>query len=326
MCAILCGVAYLTEWSEESRPRVAAYLWLVASAVPFLLIYWHPQWVMGFVAPIVLTSLMQRNYRQWLLLDIAGMLFCVGTISQTFIGKADADLFQGPQVGLNVSNAYLMADWFRWFGDHSLNVFYSGFCAYLILQVILKGHLLFAQRPQLETEGIDYGLIRARFYLGLALFLVPACCCIYWDLTGDLLFVDNFTVARTQVGLFGARSFEQPFIAKGSALKQVNVLLEASAGAIDDVVVVDVLSPEGVPIAHTVQTVHGSSGTVWYRFDFDAIPVKKSAQYRIRLTSPTSIAGSGVAWWSSPQFSAGEAIVDGVRANVNFSYRIGFLK
>lgn len=324
-CAILCGVAYLTEWTEENRPRAVAYIWLVTSLVPFLLIYWHPQWVMGFAAPIVLTSLLQRNFRQWLLLDVVGMLFCIGTICQTFIGKADAGIFQGWQIGLDFSNAYLMADWFRWFGDHSLNVFYSGFCAYLVLQIVLKARLLTQDSP-VDVNEVDYGLIRARFYVGLAVFLIPACWCIYRDLTGNLVFSDNFAVGRTEGGLFGSRVFEQPFIVRGTALSQVNVLLQAPFAPVSDLIELDVLDPGGSTVAHAEQTVRGSSGTVWHRFDFNAVPVRKNAHYRIRLTSPTSIAGTSVAWWSSLPEPEGEALVDGMRENVNFSYRIGFVR
>ena len=281
---------------------------------------------MGFAAPIVLTSLLQRNFRQWLVLDVVGMLFCIGTICQTFVGKADAGIFRGGLVGLDFSNAYLMADWFRWFGDHSLNVFYSGFCAYLMLQIVLKGRLLLAQDSQIEVDPVDYGPIRARFYVGLAIFLVPACWCIYRDLTGNLVFFDNFAVGGTQGGLFGTRVFEQPFTARGAALDQVNVLLEAPSAPISDLIELDVLDPGGATVAHAEKIVRGASGTVWHRFDFNAVPLQKNAHYRIRLTSPTSVAGTSVAWWSSLADPAGEALVDGVRENVDFSYRVGFIR
>ena len=325
-CALLGGLAYFSEPSKENLPKVAAYFWLVSAALPFLFIYWHPQWIMCFAAPIVLTSVIQRDARRWLLMDIVGMLFCIGTISLTFVGKADAALFHGDLFGLDFSNAYLMADFFGRFGEHSLNVFYSGFCAYLVLQIALKAKVLWTPPSPVPVELIEYGVVRSRFYLGLAIFLLPVLLCIYRDLTGDLHFVTNFSVARTYGPLFGSRVFEQPFVAEGAALEEVSLLLEAPKGAFSDEIHLEITDPEGNVVARADQAVQGSSGTTWHRFIFESVPVQRGMLYGLRLTSPEAIAGDGVAWWASIPYKQGRAIIDGIRQRVSLAYRIGFIK
>jgi primosomal replication protein N len=325
-CVILCGLAYFSDPSDENRPRVAAYFWLASATTPFLFIYWHPQWIMCFAAPIVLTSVIQRDAMRWLLLDIVGMLFCIGTISNTFVSKADAALFHGDLFGLDFSNAYLMSDLFGEFGSHSLNMFYSGFWAYLILQLAVKARRLLSPISSVPSESFDYGVIRSRFYLGLSIFLLPAALCIYKDLTGNFHFITNFGVTRTYGPLFGARVFEQPFVAEGASLKEVSVLLEAPPGALSDEIHLDIADPDGDAIARADETIQGSTGTTWHRFTFNSVPLRKDALYKIRLTSPKTSAGDGVFWWASFPGKDGRAMIDGVHEEADLAFRIGFVK
>jgi hypothetical protein len=312
----------------ENRARVAAFVWLVSSILPFLFILWHPQWTMFFAAPIVLTSMIHRDLKKFMLLDLVGMFLFVATTALTFVDNVDAAMFQGKSMGLDFNNSYWMADLFDWFGVHSLHVFYSGFCAYLVLQIALKWKPLVQGPLCVRTDPMDYGSIRYRFYVGLLMFLVPASVSIYEDLTGNMVLVHNFVGGRDYGALFGPRTFEQSFVAAGRAIKQVSVFLQTSPGMTANDVLLEIIDVSGGQVAKTTESTDGTNGSSWHAFNFDSVQVSEGGHYKIRLTSPASGGGSGTTWWASvgDSYKGGEAIVDGVPMDSDFAFRIGFVK
>jgi Glycosyltransferase family 87 len=325
---ILCGIAYFAEPAREKRPHAAAYLWLTSSIMPFTFLFWHPQWLMFVVPPIVLTSMLGPNREKWLWADLAAMVLFVGTVSLTFVNNVDVAMFRGSLFGFPIENSYLMADVFDWFGNQSTNVFFSGFCAYLLLQVILKRKSLLADIPVSPEISVDYGLVRQRVYIGLLIFLLPACFAIYQDVAGNTRFINNFAVGRRYGDLTGSRRFEQTFIAAGRAITQVSLLLETSSRLSFDYVSLDVLNEAGRTVATARESIGDTQATSWYKFYLAPIPVTLGARYSLRLTAPTIPRTAAVIWWASAGsiYKDGQAIVDGVPQDSDFAFRIAFVR
>ena len=326
--AILCGIAYFAEVPKENRPYVAAYFWLASSILPFVFIIWHPQWMMFVVPPIVLTSMLARSRDRWMRVDLVGMVLFVGTVSLTFVNNADMAMFQGGQLGMNIDNSYLMADVFDWFGAHSLGVFYSGFCAYLILQFILKRRALLGGTHSPADASIDYRLIRQRLYIGLMIFLLPACFALYEDLAGNVRFINNFAFGRRYGDLMGSRRFEQTFIATGKAINQVSLLLETSSRLSFEDASLEIVDAGGRSVGSARASIGDTQGAGWYKINFAPIPVSAGARYAIRLSAPTLGRAESLTWWASVgnTYNDGQAVIDGVPKDWDFAFRIGFVK
>ena len=193
---ILCGLAYFMEVANNARTRAAAYFWLTSSILPFLFLIWHPQWVMFFAPAIVLTTMIDYRHEKFMILDLVGMFFFVGTISLAYQNKVDAVMFRGSMLGFDFENSFLMARLFDRFHDNSLEVFFSGFWGYLLLQVVLKYNLCFYETIDAATYRSNYAHIRQRLYVGLLIFLVPASIAIYKDLKRSENFINNDVSGR----------------------------------------------------------------------------------------------------------------------------------
>jgi hypothetical protein len=176
---IFCGVLFFHDTTEKNLPRHISYVWLVSSILPFLYIVWHPQWMMFVAPPIVLTSLLYKNYDRFFLLDLIGMFFFVASVSILFQNNVDTAMFRSDFWGFNPTHRYLMARIFGKFGNESGLIFLSGFWAYLILQIILKLTLFF--KDHTKNESFDYSIIKRSFFTGLAIFLIPATYALYKD-------------------------------------------------------------------------------------------------------------------------------------------------
>lgn len=181
---IISGIAYFTEVGPQTRLRINAYVWLVASTVPFLFFYWHPQWTLSFMPAIVLTTMIDRRFRRFQLLDLVAMFLFVAIGALAFPQSVDANLFRGTLLGLPglipFPNTYSMSQVFDWLEEgRAVSLFFSCFAGYLLLNIILKWGPPWQAGMLGSPEAVNYRDIRQRFYVGLLIFLLPVGFSIY---------------------------------------------------------------------------------------------------------------------------------------------------
>lgn len=321
--AILCGLAYFTEFTGN-KIRLIADVWLISAVLPFTFITWHPQWIIFLVPPLVLTTMLHQQRDKIVLLDLIGMFLFVGTVSLTFLGSGDAVMFRGAQFGLEFTNSYRTADLFNWFGDHSRNLFFTGFLVYLVFHIILKLRPPRDQPLDSAIRRVDYSLVRYYLYVGLAIFILPTSLVIYRSLKDDVKFAQNLHMETKYTNLSDGQFFEQSFVASGNALKQVSLPLETLSLWQQGSVLIEIVDADGRLVGTTSEILFGSQEFNWHKFTFNSVPVIKNSQYRIRLSSPT---GMGIAWWGSRHnsYEDGQAFVDGRPKNWDFAFRIAFV-
>lgn len=322
---LICGLAYFTDVARRERARVAAYIWLTASVFPFVFILWHPQWMMFVVPPIVLTSMICDKTSRFLLLDLIGMFLFVATTSLIFENNVDAVLFRRELLGLEFSNTFPMAKLFSWFGDQSRNVFHSGFCGYLALQAVLKYRQLLHEHKATWNNDLDYGDLRRNLYIGLMLFLLPACTAIYRDITSPRGIVRNAAVAHSYE-LVSGRGLEQSFVADGKTLTQVRLFMSTSGRMIGDNISVELIDSGGSVLGEASATVAASHEIGWHQFSFVPTAVSSGVQYSLRVKSAGGLPGNAFALFSSldDSYKAGAATVDGTARTHDFAFEIVF--
>jgi len=324
---ILSGVTYLLETSKERMPHTAAYIFLAASILPFLFILWHPQWVMFFAPALVLTTMIDKRCDRFLLLDLFGMLCFIATVSIAFHNNVDAAMFRGGLLGLDFNNSYEMAKFFKLFREHSTYVFLSGFWGYLVIQLVLKYRPAINVDLSQENRFFDYKNVRYRFYLGLLIFIVPACLAIYKDFTNKHHFIVNEGAGKHYGELLKNRTFEQSFVAKGRFIEKVDLLLATFARQNSGSVFLEIVDSNSQSLAKAEWPIESIKDNSWQKFNFGSINVVQGMSYRLRLTSPSGQNGNAITWWATPNdsYSNGNAIIDGVSQDTDFAFKIKFV-
>lgn len=325
--SILCGLAYFMDLTGEARTRTAAYLWLVASILPFLFIFWHPQWVISCAPAVTLTSVLSTKRAKFMLLDLVGMGLFVATVSLIFQHNVDADMFRSGWLGLEFGDSYLMAELFSWFGRHSVGVFLSGFWGYLVLQIVLKYELLLSGSTT-PPQNVDYGEVRQRLYIGMLIFLLPAWIVIYIDLMRGESVVSNMKMDRNLGELWGSRAFEQTFVASGKAMTRVSIFVSTFDRQNTGDVALEIFDADGKSLAYVEKSVVPFQDYGWEDFTFDPVSLEVNGRYKMSLTARAAAAGNAITWWAAADnsYKDGAAIVDGSTTELDFAFRISFTK
>lgn len=324
--AMLCGFTYFRHSSPETRLQDSAYVWLTSSVLLFVPILWHPNWVTLAVPPIVLTSMLSNRFRFLLALDLLGMASFVAAVSFIFQDSADAVMFRGDLLKVDFHNSYPMDNFFNWFGDHSESIFFTGFGAYLLLQTTLKYRLITPGTHVTGPKDLDYGDIRQRLYIGLAIFLIPVVLVIWRDLTSGEVSIGTGGYEQ-EYALTASSPVEQKFRAEGTTIKSVSLFLKTSGRRGSDELTVELVDAGGKSLArvelHTLPT-HELS---WHRFPFDTVTaVRRGDQYSFRVLSAKGAPGNAFSLLTTTEDQYGQAIVEGRPLHADLIFRIAFLR
>jgi hypothetical protein len=323
---ILCGFAYVTDLSEELRTRTSAFFWLASSILPFTMVFWHPQWLITVTPSVVLTSMLSRKPERYAILDLAGMVAFVATVSLGYQLNVDAALFRADLLSFHFENSYLMAELFDWFNGHSVGVFYSAFWAYLILQIVIKYELLLKRSFNIRLERFDYFSIRQSFYVGILIFVFPVIIVVCIDIKRNEYFINN-DVSGTQFGEISEKQvFEQTFVSTGIEIKRIYVFISTFGRRNTGELSAQIVSENGESLGTVTADVSTFQNNGWTEFVFPSVPVLIGSHYKIRLTAPNAKTGNAVTWWASADdsYKQGEAIVNGLPQASDFAFRVGF--
>ena len=324
---ILCGVAYLSDISKERLPRTAAYIFLMATTLPFLFIIWHPQWLMFSAPAIVLTTMIDKRCDRFLILDLVGMLCFIATVSLNWQDNVDTAMFRGEILGIDFEHSYKMAKFFDFFKEQSPNVFLSGFWGYLVIQIVLKFKPAMKENYIQEEFSVEYSKVRYRFYIGLLIFIVPAFFAIYKDYTSkDHRFITNEVGGKHYGELIQTRVFEQSFIAKGSSIEEIDLLLATFARLNTGSITLKIIDSNNQAIVKVDRSVEAIKDNSWEEFNMGSVKVINGMTYRLRLTSTNGQGGNAITWWASPNdsFLDGRALIDGMPQVTDFTFKIKF--
>lgn len=321
----ICGWAYFLEPKKEKITSVAAYLWLVSATFPFLLIEWHPQWLMFLCPAMALTSVMLGRLDRFAVLDLVGMLFFIGFTSIVWKNNVDAYMFHlGHFWGQTyIIGPYSMADYFELFRDHSRWVFFSVFWGYLVLHLALKARLCFAA-PGSGSTGFNYHHIRALFFGGLLIFLVPALLTVHKNM-GPVL-VSNIMSEKVFGKLAGAREFDQSFVARGNYITRVELRLATFAMPLRGTAFFAITGPNKTIVYNRKIDLKKVMDNSWFGIDTGEVPVVPGGKYMLRLAFPEGTEGNALTWWASKgdTYANGTAIVDNVPQDSDFCFKIRF--
>ena len=196
---LLCGFAYFRDSTEDRLGYDAVYLCLAGMSVFLSMVFWHPHWFVLLTPFLVLTTLLHKRSARFLLVDAALMLLVVAFAVHCWPGNVDFTTFKWGL--LKVTDVLPRLNPLYWSSDLNLKMgdiyrvgnltqYQTAIAACLLLNVLLKfPDNSGACCPAGAAARIraNWGLVRFRYYSGIALFLIPASVCLLWA-PGEMIY------------------------------------------------------------------------------------------------------------------------------------------
>jgi hypothetical protein len=324
----VCAWAYFVEPPSPA----GAFQWSMffTNAGMFLLFgmsFFHPQWLLWATPFWVISTFMNRKTDVFLVLDILMMLFFTA-FSVTFSPRdVDQQLFALgllKRVAAPVLAAALpMRDMFL-LKDASFA--YSALSALMLIHVVFKHPVYCRSNP--ATGALPHpGLIRTRFLLGIAIFLVPATASLIMALRSP---VPSFTTARGDFFTVGpmteGRELRQVFPAKTATLTAIEFMPGRSAGADGSELMVQLLDPAADAILFE-QVIPASQlvDRAYFSLRLPSIPVAIGQRLLLSFRARNSQPGDYVTLYRTAESDQGlshYAVVDGARQSYDLVVQV----
>jgi hypothetical protein len=271
-------------------------------------VFWHPQWLLMIVPFFALTYLYIKDAWKLYLIDLAGMLaFIYITVNQWENNVDVAMLGHGM---LRSLFTYIPLSTSQLFVPQFTYIFMGIFFVYLFSPLLIQ---VFQGANPLKQETLDNArtssnYLRARFYLGLSIFMIPALFCAFapkdiarrLDPTAYTIPGLAIQPADVQVGDINRNvAIRQSFIADYDRLFSVNVQLSTFDRVNQCQVMLTLFDESNTPLAQRELDCQLIVDNAYYTFDFHPIAGSAGQTYFIDITSNGTGRNSITAWKSS---------------------------
>ncbi len=164
-----------------------------ASFVLFGLMSWHPQWLLFAVPFWTLSTMINRKWDIFLLLDCAAAVIFNIFVSKAFYHQADETLFRygilSDKLQFNEPSSFSVSNVFGFLG---IDLIYTLLVAIFLVSFIFKHPRFNMEKPD---EPMPYATrwLTTRFLCGVISFLIPAFICLPAFMSSDTYLWANFS-------------------------------------------------------------------------------------------------------------------------------------
>ena len=309
LITIICIYAYIKAVDLDTEEyKTAINISLLSYACLFATIFWHPQWLLMIVPFFALSYLYIKDAAKFYLIDIVGMFAFIYIVVNQWEHNVDVSMLSNGL--LRSFFTYIPLSTRQLFLPQFSYIFMGVFFVYLfspsLIQLFQTTNLI--KHNVVEDLSTSNNDLRARFYLGVAIFVIPSLFCA-WAPKGIARKIDPtaYTIsglviqpADAQVGDINRKfSVKQSFVAERDNLFDVNVQL-GTLGKVNDCEGTLALSDDqnnvlAVRKLNCQSIVDGA----FYNFDFKPIPNSKGKTYTLEISSNGTGKNSITAWKSS---------------------------
>lgn len=301
---VLIAFAYFTHPSDDYS--VLGYGSFYACGVCFVLfglMAWHPQWLMFAVPFWTLSTMINRRWDLFLLIDSAAAILFSFFVATSFHHQTDETLFR-----YGILSGELQFSRFSDFSISSLVGFLGQDLMFTLLVAIFAVTFIF-KHPRFNMKRADEPMprvttwITVRFLCGALSFLIPAFVCLPFFMGSETYLWANFAekveqteemeeteIVRDFLEVTQERSdLCQYFSLEGKDIRAIYVHtyhLEEDVVDKDDYLVLTLLNADGRVLGSA--TVFGDKihkdDLTQFRFD-NPIPIEKDAIYRVEISA-----------------------------------------
>jgi hypothetical protein len=320
---IICIYAYVKEVDLDSEQyKTAINLSLLSYAVLFATVFWHPQWLLMIVPFFALSYLYIKGASKFFLIDIAGMFAFIYIVVNQWEHNVDNSMLSNGLLRsffqyIPLSTSQLFVPRFSYI---FMGIFFVYLFSPLLIQLFEANNRI--NRNVVEDINTSNNYLRARFYAGVAIFVIPALFCalapkgIARKLDPKAYTISGLAIqpADTQVGDINRKnSVKQSFLAEHDNLFDVNVQL-STGGRVNECKATLTLSDDQNNIV-AVRELDCRSivDNAFYEFNFKPIPNSRGKTYSLEISSNGTGRNSITAWKSSSDvYPAGKLYKNGV--------------
>lgn len=192
----ICGICYFFPAPEEKNAffQVSFYICLAVCGVMFMLVLWHPQWLIFITPFLAVTTFMSRKIKDFLFFDFLMMIAFTGFTVIFWQMNVDQQMFNLGVLGqfnpnlINPLKAFRAAGFFTLGSNQvfsAVNIYFTLFSALLLLNILFK----FPAKNN-AWEGNNsiipvkeyWNYARLRFFGGMAVFIIPALVAYFYTL------------------------------------------------------------------------------------------------------------------------------------------------
>ena len=309
LITVICIYAYIKEVDLDSEQyKTAVNISLLSYASLFSTVFWHPQWLLMIVPFFALSYLFIKDASKSYLIDIAGMFAFIYIVVNQWANNVDVSMLS---YGLLRSLfTYIPLSTRQLFLPQFSYIFMGIFFVYLFTPLLIQ---LFQRTNTIEQNivediNISNNTLRARFYIGVAIFVLPSLFCAFapkeiaQKIDPTAYTISGLVVqpVDTQVGDINRKtSIKQSFIAEHDNLFDVNVQM-ATGGRVNQCEATLTLSDDRNNIV-AVRKINCVSivDNAFYSFDFKPIENSKGKMYTLEISSNGTGKNSISVWKSS---------------------------
>jgi hypothetical protein len=294
--------------SDDERYRLAVFVPIGVYGTMFATIVWNPQWLIIAIPFFSLSYLYIKNRVRAYIFDMVGMLSFVWIVVNNWAGNVDASML----------TAGVFRDFFQLMPLHNSDLmgvsyvpfFNVIFYLYLFSPLLIVAFERFNQAA-VNISGFDFLFFRARFILGISMFVIPSLFCALVSMSVAEKFNSQAFLAYLKQGLvlydpkeavgeiLGNRSIVQSFKAEHDKLAAVAIMF-ATSQRVNDVTVKIVLTTDnGIEVANHEIDGKKLKDNKFYGFRFPALIGSKGKRYCLKISSPNGTAGNAITAWMS---------------------------
>jgi len=325
---VICAWAFFTklETNQDTVKWVVFFNNIIAFLI-FGLSMWHPQWLLFSVPFMVIGTMINKKIDVFLIIDIILMLlFTIFTVN-FWINHVDQNLFTHGifknlitnriDIGLTMRDIFII---------HDNNLIYSFFSGLLLVNAIFK-HPKFSSDDFKDNIDKHWNLIRARFIIGVSIFVIPAYICLFVALNSPFLLINNGSqLSGITKPMLNDCTFEQYFVATMPTTDRIQ-LVAGTYGhktnfdmniCIEDVQNNKIVMQESLSCSKIVDNIPST-------IKLQETKLEVGKQYKFSLTAENANSENCVSIYHTAEGTATDsmyAVIDGEKQNYNLCLNI----
>ena len=322
----ICAYAYFKNPEDDVKEvQWSLFLCCMVLVALFGLSQWHPQWLLLAMPFFVLSAFISKNTKKFLIIDIFMMFFYSVYVVNGWPNHVDQELFTwgmfGGYIHREIGNILMMRDLYIIKDKEFL---LTVFTALLTASAIFK-HPHFCEHDFKADVSKCIGWIRARFLVGVGIFVVPAVICFVAALFPPYLAYetgDRYTITGPLI----EQTVSQAFVTSVSELDSVSVMVATYNRKNDVDIEVRIVENDTDKVIHS-STVNAKNfeDNGWAHIELGRVKVEPGTVYRAEFCSKDATADNCITLYRTEECEDllfGYAMVDDEIQDYNICFKV----
>lgn len=322
----LCAWAYFKKPEDNVREiQWSLYFCCMVVVALFGLSQWHPQWLLLAMPFFVLSAFIHRDTRIFMVLDILMMLFFSIYTVNLWPNHVDQELFSwgifGDYIYKYIGTKLMMKDLYV---ISDMGLVFTLFTALLTVSALFKHPKFCASDFKLNVDNC-VGWIRARFLVGVGIFVIPAIICFVVAALPPYVTYNTGLSYAVTAPLINSQASEV-FVPSMGVLEKLEFRTATYQRENDVEIEVNIVKQDGnIIIYSTVLDAAEFEDNGWVKVELDGLAVTVGEEYRVDISCYGGDADNCISLYRTEDYGKeenGYAVIKGEKADYHLCIRI----